>query len=70
MHLSLCDRSPDEHHWQRVVENPSGTTGSPRAILGRKEQMAVSEREIQVAKNIGKYPEELAYDSLREQRGN
>jgi len=68
----LCDRSLDEHHWQRVVEK---TQFEQREIQEQfwvvREQMAVSEREIQVLRQeYREISQELApYDALREQRG-
>lgn len=68
----LCERSLDEHHWNRVVDKTKveyKDTEDELWIL--RERMAVSDREIQVLRQeyreVSQY---LApYDSLREQRG-
>jgi exonuclease SbcC len=68
----LCDRSLDEHHWQRVVEKTQvEQQETQEQFWVVKEQMAVSEREIQVLRQeYREISQELApYDSLREQRG-
>lgn len=68
----LCDRALDEHHWDRVVQK---TQTQQQEVQEQfwvvKEQMAVSEREIQVLRNeYRELSQELApYDALREQRG-
>jgi exonuclease SbcC len=68
----LCDRSLDEHHWNRVVEK---TQTEQKDIQEQfwvvREQMAVSDREIQVLRQeYRELSQELSpYDALREQRG-
>lgn len=68
----LCDRALDEHHWNRVVEKTQTQqqeTQDQTWIV--KEQLAVSEREIQVLRQeYRELSQEIAtYDALREQRG-
>lgn len=68
----LCDRPLTEHHWQNVVEK---TQTEQQEIQQQfwviREQMAVSEREIQVLRQeYREISQEIAlYDALREQRG-
>jgi exonuclease SbcC len=69
---SLCDRPLDEHHWDLVIEK---TKAQQKEIQEQfwvvREQMAVSEREIQVLRQeYRELSQELSnYDTLREQRG-
>ncbi|MGB6168278.1 MAG: AAA family ATPase, partial [Geitlerinemataceae cyanobacterium] len=68
----LCDRSLDEHHWDRVSQKHQTQY---QEILHQlwviKEQLAVSEREIQVLRQeYGDLSRQLSeYDALRERRG-
>ncbi len=68
----LCERPLDEHHWNRVVEKTDtelqDTQGQFWVV---REQMAVSDREIQVLRQEYRdISQQLAsYDKLREQRG-
>lgn len=68
----LCERPLDEHHWSRVVEKTQleyqDTQGQFWVV---REQMAVSDREIQVLRQEYRdISQQLAaYDTLREQRG-
>jgi len=68
----LCDHPLDEHHWNRVIQK---TQAQQQDIQEQfwvvREQMAVSEREIQVLRQeYRELSQELAvYDALREQRG-
>ncbi|MBW4559982.1 MAG: SMC family ATPase [Mojavia pulchra JT2-VF2] len=68
----LCERPLDEHHWNRVVqkteEELKDTQGQFWVV---REQMAVSDREIQVLRQeYREISQQLAtYDTLREQRG-
>ncbi len=68
----LCDRPLDEHHWSHVVHK---TEAQEKEIQDQfwvvREQLAVSEREIQVLRQEYKQvAQQLArYDSLREQKG-
>ncbi|MBE9042422.1 exonuclease subunit SbcC [Oscillatoriales cyanobacterium LEGE 11467] len=68
----LCDRPLDEHHWDLVAQKHQE---QHRDIMGQlwvvKEQLAVSELEIQVLRQeYGQLSHELAgYDALRERRG-
>ncbi len=68
----LCERPLDEHHWSRVVEKTQAeledTQGQFWVV---REQMAVSDREIQVLRQeYREISQQLAsYDGLREQRG-
>ncbi|AFZ25828.1 exonuclease SbcC [Cylindrospermum stagnale PCC 7417] len=68
----LCERSLDEHHWSRVIEKTQleyqDTQGQFWVV---REQMAVSDREIQVLRQeYREISQQLAaYDALREQRG-
>lgn len=68
----LCDRPLDEHHWTHVV----GKTQSQQQDIQEqfwviREQMAVSDREIQVLRQeYREISQQLTtYDALREQRG-
>lgn len=68
----LCDRPLDEHHWNRVVEKTrTQQQETTEQFWVVKEQMAVSEREIQVLRQeYRELSQELAnYEGLREQRG-
>jgi DNA repair protein SbcC/Rad50 len=68
----LCERPLDEHHWNRVVDKTEtelqDTQGQFWVV---REQMAVSDREIQVLRQeYREISQQLAsYDTLREQRG-
>ncbi|MDZ7957199.1 MAG: SMC family ATPase [Aulosira sp. DedQUE10] len=68
----LCERSLDEHHWNRVVEKTEeelkDTQGQFWVV---REQMAVSDREIQVLRQEYRdiHQQLASYDTLREQRG-
>jgi exonuclease SbcC len=68
----LCERPLDEHHWSRVLEKTQtelqDTQGQFWVV---REQMAVSDREIQVLRQeYREISQQLAsYDGLREQRG-
>ncbi len=68
----LCDRPLDEHHWNRVVHK---TQAEQKDVQDQfwvvREQLAVSERELQVLRaEYKQLSQELAlYDSLREQKG-
>jgi exonuclease SbcC len=68
----LCERPLDEHHWNRVVDK---TQGEYKETQGQfwvvREQMAVSDREIQVLRQEYREISQhlAAYDALREQRG-
>ncbi|HLO87184.1 MAG TPA: SMC family ATPase [Nostocaceae cyanobacterium] len=68
----LCERPLDEHHWNRVVEKTQleydDTQGQFWVV---REQMAVSDREIQVLRQeYREISQQIsAYDSLREKRG-
>lgn len=69
----LCDRPLDEHHWHLVVDKHQSQQQEIRNLLWVvREQLAISEREIQVLRT--EYREidgELAnYDQLRETRGS
>ena len=68
----LCDRSLDEHHWNRVVEKTQiQQQETAEQVWVVREQMTVSEREIQVLRQeYRELSQQLApYDALREQRG-
>ncbi len=68
----LCDRSLDEHHWNRVVEKTQTQhQETQEQFWVVREQMAVSEREIQVLRQeYRELSQELTTsDALREQRG-
>ncbi len=68
----LCERPLDEHHWNRVVDKTKtdhkDTEGQLWVV---REQMAVSDREIQVLRQEYRdISQQLSpYDTLREQRG-
>jgi exonuclease SbcC len=68
----LCERPLDEHHWGKVVEKTQSeyqdTQGQFWVV---REQIAVSDREIQVLRQeYREISQKLSgYDSLREQRG-
>ncbi|MBK1987298.1 SMC family ATPase [Sphaerospermopsis aphanizomenoides BCCUSP55] len=68
----LCERPLDEHHWSRVIQKTQleyeDTQGQFWVV---REQMAVSDREIQVLRQeYREISQQLAgYDALREQRG-
>jgi exonuclease SbcC len=68
----LCERSLDEHYWNRVVEKTKteykDTEGQLWVV---REQMAVSDREIQVLRQeYREISQKIScYDTLREQRG-
>ncbi|MGD1914408.1 MAG: exonuclease subunit SbcC [Rivularia sp. (in: cyanobacteria)] len=68
----LCERPLDEHHWNRVVDK---TQVEHKDTQGRlwvfRDQMAVSEREIQVLRQeYRSVSSKLApYEALREQKG-
>lgn len=68
----LCDRPLDEHHWNRVVEKTqTQQQETQEQFWVVREQMAVSEREIQVLRQEYRELSQqiAAYDALREQRG-
>ncbi len=68
----LCDRPLDEHHWNRVVQKTQTQQQDVQEQLWvGKEQMATSDREIQVLRQeYRELNQQLAdYDALREQRG-
>ncbi len=68
----LCDRPLDEHHWNRVVEKTrTQQQETQEQFWVVREQMAVSEREIQVLRQeYRELSQEIAkYDALREERG-
>ncbi|MFM2062812.1 MAG: hypothetical protein RLZZ507_2482 [Cyanobacteriota bacterium] len=68
----LCERPLDEHHWSRVIQKTQleyeDTQGQFWVV---REQMAVSDREIQVLRQeYREISQQLAsYDALREQKG-
>jgi exonuclease SbcC len=68
----LCERPLDEEHWSRVIQKTQleyeDTQGQFWVV---REQMAVSDREIQVLRQeYREISQQLAgYDSLREERG-
>lgn len=68
----LCERPLDEHHWSRVIQKTQleyeDTQGQFWVV---REQMAVSDREIQVLRQeYREISHQLAgYDTLREKRG-
>ncbi|NEP83309.1 MAG: ATP-binding cassette family protein, partial [Okeania sp. SIO3B3] len=69
----LCDRPLDEHHWNLVVDKHQSQQKEIRDLLWvAREQLAISEREIQVLRTEYRQIEgELAkYDELRECRGS
>ncbi|MCG6137323.1 MAG: SMC family ATPase [Nostoc sp. LLA-1] len=68
----LCERPLDEHHWNRVVDKTKDEYKDTEGQLWVfREQMAVSDREIQVLRQeYREISQKLApYDTLREQRG-
>jgi exonuclease SbcC len=68
----LCERPLDEHHWNRVVEKTKSEYKDTEGQLWVvREQMAVSDREIQVLRQEYRdISQQLSpYDTLREQRG-
>ncbi|PMB40705.1 ATP-binding cassette family protein [Fischerella thermalis CCMEE 5330] len=68
----LCERPLDEHHWNRVVDKTKSEYKDTEGQLWVvREQMAVSDREIQVLRQEYRdISQQLsAYDTLREQRG-
>lgn len=69
----LCDRPLDEHHWNLVVQkHHSQQQEIWNQLWVVREQLAVSEREIQVLRHeYRQLEDELApYQELRELRGN
>ncbi|MGL5058476.1 MAG: SbcC/MukB-like Walker B domain-containing protein, partial [Microcoleus sp.] len=69
----LCDRPLDEHYWNLVVKKyHSQQQEIWNQLWVVREQLAVSEREIQVLRTeYRKLEEELSpYEELRERRGN
>ncbi|RQH14517.1 exonuclease subunit SbcC [Okeania hirsuta] len=69
----LCDRPLDEHHWNLVVNKHQSQQKEIRDLLWvTREQLAISEREIQVLRTEYRQIEgELEkYDELRECRGS
>lgn len=68
----LCERPLDEHHWNRVIQKTQTeyeeTQGQFWVV---REQMAVSDREIQVLRQEYRAINQqlLDYDQLREQKG-
>jgi ATPase involved in DNA repair len=68
----LCERPLDEHHWNRVVDKTKSEYKDAEGQLWVvREQMAVSDREIQVLRQEYRdISQQLSsYDTLREQRG-
>ncbi|UKO97081.1 exonuclease subunit SbcC [Nostoc sp. UHCC 0870] len=68
----LCERPLDEHHWNRVVDKTKDEYKETEGQLWVfREQMAVSDREIQLLRQEYKeiFQKLNAYDGLREQRG-
>jgi DNA repair protein SbcC/Rad50 len=68
----LCERPLDEHHWNRVVQKTETEYHDTEGQLWVfREQMAVSDREIQVLRQEYRdISQKLTpYDTLREQRG-
>jgi len=68
----LCERPLEEHHWNRVVDKTRVEQKDTEGQLWVfREQMAVSDREIQVLRQeYREISQQLApYDTLREQRG-
>ncbi|MEA5581907.1 SMC family ATPase [Nodularia harveyana UHCC-0300] len=68
----LCERPLDQHHWSRVVDKTQAEYQDTEGQLWVfREQMAVSDREIQVLRQeYREIHQKLSpYDSLREQRG-
>ncbi|MGB3514453.1 MAG: exonuclease subunit SbcC [Microcoleaceae cyanobacterium] len=69
----LCDRPLDEHHWHLVVDKHQSQQQEIRNLLWVvREQLAMSEREIQVLRTeYREIEQDLAnYDELRESRGS
>ncbi|MDJ0554111.1 MAG: exonuclease subunit SbcC [Microcoleaceae cyanobacterium MO_207.B10] len=69
----LCNRPLDEHHWHLVVDKNQSQQREIRDLLWVvREQLAMSEREIQVLRTeYREIDKELAnYDQLRESRGS
>lgn len=68
----LCERPLDEHHWNRVVDKTKDEYKETEGQLWVfREQMAVSDREIQLLRQEYKeiFQKLNGYDGLREQRG-
>jgi DNA repair protein SbcC/Rad50 len=68
----LCERPLDEHHWNRVIQKTETEYHDTEGQLWVfREQMAVSDREIQVLRQEYRdISQKLTpYDALREQRG-
>jgi DNA repair protein SbcC/Rad50 len=68
----LCERPLDEHHWNRVVDKTKTEyKDTEEQLWVVREQMAVSDREIQVLRQEYREISQLLspYDGLREQRG-
>jgi DNA repair protein SbcC/Rad50 len=68
----LCERPLDEHHWTKVIEKTQlEYQDTQEQFWVVREQMAVSDREIQVLRQeYREISQQLSgYDSLREQRG-
>jgi DNA repair protein SbcC/Rad50 len=68
----LCERPLDEHHWDRVVNKTEVESKDTQGQLWVvREQMAVSDREIQVLRQEYRDISQrlTPYDTLREQRG-
>jgi DNA repair protein SbcC/Rad50 len=68
----LCERPLDEHHWNRVIKKTETEYHDTEGQLWVfREQMAVSDREIQVLRQEYRdISQKLTpYDNLREQRG-
>ncbi len=68
----LCDRPLDEHHWNTVIDKTKAQQKEvEEQFWVAREQMAVSEREIQVLRQeYRELSQEISiYNALREQRG-
>ncbi len=68
----LCDRPLDEHHWDLVIEKQKAQEqGIINQLWVLKEQLATSDREIQILRQeYRELEEELKhYNALRERRG-
>ncbi|MBO0352018.1 ATP-binding cassette family protein, partial [Phormidium pseudopriestleyi FRX01] len=68
----LCDRPLDEHHWDLVIEKQKAQEqGIINQMWVLKEQLATSDREIQILRQeYRELEEELKhYNALRERRG-
>ncbi|HEY9836198.1 MAG TPA: SbcC/MukB-like Walker B domain-containing protein, partial [Vampirovibrionales bacterium] len=68
----LCDRPLDEHHWDLVIEKQKAQEqGLNNQLWVLKEQLATSDREIQILRQeYRELEEELKhYNALRERRG-